>query len=66
MKYKGICKEFSIKKCCCSVEDQCNTEKTNSIERKIGGGRLKQNRKHVTELICSQEGNLGLAEVQEK
>jgi len=39
-------------------------EKTNSIERNTDSGRpqavsSEQNRKHVTELICSQEGNPG-------
>jgi len=62
---KRICKEFSIKKwAVSSVEDQCKIEKTNSIERKTGversqTARSEQNYRHVTELICSQEGNTG-------
>jgi len=62
---KRICKEFSAKKwAVSSVEDQCKMQKTNSIERKTGAERpqtawSEQNYSHVTELICSQEGNTG-------
>jgi len=41
-------------------------QKTNSIERKTGAARLQtarseQNYRHVTELICSREGNAGFS-----
>jgi len=47
-----------------SVEDPCKMQKTNSIERKIGAARpqtarSEQNYRHLTELICNQEGNGG-------
>jgi len=56
---------FSIKKwAVISVEAQCKTQKTNTIKWKTGAerpqtARSKQNYRHVTELICSQEGNTG-------
>jgi len=60
---KRICKEFSVKKSAVSsVEDRCKMQKTNAIERKTGAerrqtARSEQNYRHMTELICSQEGN---------
>jgi len=62
---KRICKEFSIKKwAVSSAEDQCKMQKINSTERKTGEdrpqtARSEQNYRHMTELICSQEGNTG-------
>jgi len=49
-----------------SVEDQCKMQKTNSIEQKTGSERLQtarweQNYRHVTQIICSQEGNTGFS-----
>jgi len=62
---KRICERFSIKKwAVSSVENLCKMQKTNLIERKTGAGRpqtarSEQNYRHVTELMCSQEGNTG-------
>jgi len=60
---KRICKEFSIKKWVIgSVEDQCKMQKTNVIEQKTDAERWQipeQNYRHVTELMCGQEGNMG-------
>jgi len=62
---KHICKGFLIKKWAVrSVEDQCKIQKMNTIDWKTGAEWLQtvwseQNYKHVTELICSQEGNTG-------
>jgi len=64
-KVQNVFVKFSIKKWAVnSVEDQCKMQKTNLIERKTGAERpqtvrSEQNYKHVTELICSQEGNTG-------
>jgi len=65
MKYKSICKEFSIKKwTASSVEDQCKMQKTNVIKRKTDAerpqiARSEQNYRHVTKLICSEEDKTG-------
>jgi len=47
-----------------SVEDQCKMQKMNLIEHKTDAKRPQTARsehyyRHVTELICSQEGNTG-------
>jgi len=49
---------------CQLCDDQCKIEKTNWFEQKTGverpqTARSEQNYTHVTELICSQEGNTG-------
>jgi len=53
-----------------SVEDQCKM-KRNATERKTGAAqpqtaRSVQNYRHVTEPICSQEGNTGSSKTRRK
>jgi len=56
---KNISKVFSTKKwVVSSVEGQCKMQKTNAIERSQTA-RSELNYRHVSELICSQEGNIG-------
>jgi len=53
------------------AEDPCKMQKTNSIEWKTGAeqpqtARSEQYYRHVTELICGQEGNTRSSRSQEK